>query len=100
MAQILIIEDDLTFSGILRGFLKKNGHEAFLTHNVKDGIAAVQDSRFDMLLLDYRLPDGTGLDVLQSIQQNKIQLPAIVMTSFNDVRTAVNAMRMGAVDYI
>jgi two-component system response regulator HydG len=57
-------------------------------------------STFDLLLLDYRLPDGTALDLLNWIKASAQALPVIIMTSFNDVRTAVKAMRLGAFDYI
>lgn len=101
MARILILEDDLTFAGILRGFLDKNHHQATVTHTVKDGKTALLNQQFDIVLLDYRLPDGTGLDILPVVQQGDGQQPqVIVMTSFNDVRTAVRAIRMGVYDYI
>ncbi len=100
MAHILIIEDDLTFAGILRGFLEKKGHVVVAAHNVKEANASLQKQQYDILLLDYRLPDGTGLDVLQNNTLQEQNAQVIMMTSFNDVRTAVNAMRMGAYDYI
>ncbi|SEM94317.1 two-component system, NtrC family, response regulator HydG [bacterium A37T11] len=100
MAQILLVEDDTTFSAILDGFLKKNGHEVTVTYNVKGGIEAVYNTSFDLILLDYRLADGTGLDVLQAFRDKGSLIPAIIMTSFNDVRTAVRAMRQGVFDYI
>lgn len=100
MAHILIIEDDLTFAGILRGFLEKKGHSVAAAHNVKEANTSLQKQQYDILLLDYRLPDGTGLDVLQNSTLQEHCAQVIMMTSFNDVRTAVNAMRMGAYDYI
>lgn len=100
MAHILIIEDDLTFAGILRGFLEKKGHSVAAAHNVKEANISLQKQQYDILLLDYRLPDGTGLDVLQNSTLQEHSAQVIMMTSFNDVRTAVNAMRMGAYDYI
>lgn len=100
MAKILIVEDDLTFCTILEGFLGKKGYETIIQHTAGKGIAALAQNTYDLLLLDYRLPDGNGLDVLSSMHESGLQIPAIVMTSFNDVRTAVRAMRSGAFDYI
>jgi two-component system response regulator HydG len=100
MAKILLIEDDLTFSHMLQGFLKRYGHEVSSAENIKTGRKLTAQSTFDLLLLDYRLPDGTALDLLNWIKASAQALPVIIMTSFNDVRTAVKAMRLGAFDYI
>jgi two-component system response regulator HydG len=100
MSKILLIEDDKTFSQILQGFLKRQGHVTEAVHDIKSATIALQQNQYDLLLLDYRLPDGTGLDALAIARKNNLHAPAIIMTSFNDVRTAVNAMRSGAFDYI
>ena len=100
MEKILVIEDDLTFSQLLEGFLKKNGYSTDVKHDVKSGIKALEGTKYDLLLLDYRLPDGTGIEVLTASREKSLDIPVIIMTSFNDVRTAVNAMRCGAFDYI
>lgn len=100
MAKILIVDDDSTFSHVLENFLQKKGHDPVLKSSVKAGINSLKNTSFDLLLLDYRLPDGTGLDLLNETRATGILLPTIMMTSFNDVRTAVQAMRMGVFDYI
>jgi len=100
MAKILIIEDDLTFSQLLEGFLKKHGHQPFVVHNVKNSYKILTQDAFDLLLVDYRLPDGTGLDVLSHIREKDFNYPVVIMTSFNDVRTAVRSIQLGAIDYI
>lgn len=100
MANILVIEDDVTFSQLLEGFLSKSGFTVTLANNVKNGIKAIDQQSYSLLLLDYRLPDGTGIDVLSAVRNRGLDLPIIMMTSFNDVRTAVKAMRCGAFDYI
>ncbi|RNI28145.1 sigma-54-dependent Fis family transcriptional regulator [Rufibacter immobilis] len=100
MARILLVEDDLTFSLILENFLKKQGYLVEVAHRVKDGLKLVKSNSFQLLLLDYRLPDGTGLELLQACQAEDTPPPVIMMTSFQDVGTAVRAMRLGAFDYI
>src|SRR5690606_35381004 len=100
MANILLVEDDTTFSAILEGFLKRNGHESVIKYTVKSAVEALRRDRFDLILLDYRLSDGTGQDVLDAMRTNKIQVPVVIMTSFNDVRTAVRAMRQVVFEYI
>jgi len=100
MAKILIVEDDLTFSQLLQDFLQKHGHEIITAASIKDGLKSIAQNTFDLLLLDYRLPDGIGLDVLINTRATGSMVPVIIMTSFNDVRTAVNAIQSGAFDYI
>lgn len=100
MAKILIIEDDLTFSQILEGFLTKHGHEPVAVNDVKKSLKLTAEQNFDLFLIDYRLPDGTGLDVLSHLRGLGMTQPVIIMTSFNDVRTAVKSIQLGAFDYI
>lgn len=100
MANILLVEDDTTFASILENFLKKKGFGVEVKYSVKGGIEALKKGSFRLALLDYRLGDGTGLDVLEAIRAQEKAIPVIIMTSFNDVRTAVNAIRQGVFDYI
>ena len=100
MAHILIIEDDISFSGLMAAFLKKNGHTTALAGSAARGKAMLAQEPFDLMLLDYRLPDGNGLDVLSATHRQYAELPVIIMTSFHDIRTAVKAIRSGAFDYI
>lgn len=100
MARILIVEDDITFSRLLEGFLKKHQHQVTCVSKIKEGAKALEEQEFDVLLLDYRLPDGTGIDLLTTTHSLYPTMPVIIMTSFHDIRTAVKAMRTGAFDYI
>ncbi|HEY8930010.1 MAG TPA: response regulator, partial [Mucilaginibacter sp.] len=100
MAKLLIVEDDSTFVQLLQGFLQKNGHEVAAAANVKSGLKLIAQNDYDLLLLDYRLPDGIGLDVMIKAREAGSSVPVIIMTSFNDVRTAVKAIQLGATDYI
>jgi two-component system response regulator HydG len=100
MASILVIEDDLTFSRILEGFLKKHKYSVQLSHKGKDGLKTFTSGVFDLVLVDYRLPDATGMDVLLDIKSTSPEMPVIIMTSFSDIRTAVKAIKAGAFEYI
>lgn len=105
MAHLLLLEDDTTFSKLLSTFLGKHGNKVQVCSTIKEAKAAllkgVEDSEpFEVLMLDYRLPDGNSVDFLKQIRSEGIRIPAFVMTSFHDVRTAVNAMQNGAFDYI
>jgi two-component system response regulator HydG len=100
MAAILLIEDDLTFSRILDGFLTKKGYQVTTSHKGKDGLKAFESKSFDFILLDYRLPDTTGMDILEEIRKSGSAVPVVIMTSFSDIRTAVKAIKAGAYEYI
>jgi len=100
MAALLLVEDDLTFSRILEGFLSKNGHTVKVCHTGKDGLRIVKEQKFDTVLLDYRLPDTQELEVLEGIKEVSPTTAVIIMTSFSDIRTAVKAMKAGAMEYI
>lgn len=100
MANILLVEDDTTFATILENFLKKKGFDVVVKYSVKSGIEALKAHEFQLILLDYRLGDGIGLEVLDALRARDKVIPSVIMTSFNDVRTAVNAIRQGVFDYI
>jgi two-component system, NtrC family, response regulator HydG len=100
MAAILLVEDDLTFSRILEGFLSKHGHHVTVCNKGKDGLKVFQGRTFEMVLLDYRLPDLTGMDLLFEIKRTNPAIPVVIMTSFHDIRTAVKAIKSGAFEYI
>ncbi len=100
MAKILILEDDTTFAQLLEGFLTKNAHHITLATHIRQSLQLIKNDTFDLLLIDYRLPDGIGLEVLTHITNLAQAIPVIIMTSFNDVRTAVKSIQLGAFDYI
>ena len=100
MARILILEDDTTFAQLLDGFLTRHTHKITLTTQIKQAIKLIDKHAFDLFLIDYRLPDGTGLEVITHTRTLGLSTPIIVMTSFNDVRTAVKSIQLGAFDYI
>jgi len=100
MATVLLIEDDLTFGRILEGFLTKNGFNVKVCHTGKDGLKNAKEQTFNVILLDYRLPDSTGMEILEGLKEISSVTPVIIMTSFSDIRTAVTAMKAGALEYI
>lgn len=100
MRTILLIEDDHTFSSIIERFLTKKGFKVLVSHNLKNGEDLLNQQQVDLLLLDYRLPDGIGLDIIPRLRNKGILVPVIMITGFNDVRTAVKSMASGVFDYI
>lgn len=100
MKCILLVDDDITFARMIEAFLTKHGYKIEMASSVKAAKPIIDKAIHDLYLLDYRLPDGTGLDILQTKQQAGNRIPAVMMTSFDDVRTAVRAMQSGASNYI
>lgn len=100
MTQILLIEDDRTFSRILEGFLTKNKYSITTAYDGREGLRLFFSKPFDLVLLDYRLPDMDGLEMLSEIKKASPSVPVIIMTSFSDIRTAVKAIKSGAFEYI
>ncbi len=100
MPKLLLVEDDLTFTRLIQNFLTKHGYEVESLTDIKSSLSAIRSGSYDLLLLDYRLPDGNSLDMLTTLRDEGIVLPSLIMTSFQDIRTAVKAMRSGVLDYI
>jgi two-component system response regulator HydG len=100
MPKILLIEDDKTFSRILEGFLGKNRFTVETAQDGKSGLRKFHADHFDLVLLDYRLPDVNGLEMLPAFKKHAPSVPVIIMTSFSDIRTAVKAIKSGAFEYI
>lgn len=100
MSNVLFVEDDPVFLKMVTTFLERKGFAVAACSRFREAEKIIGQRTFDLLLLDYRLPDGTGLDVLQAARRQQGHVPAVIMTSLNDIRTAVQAMRAGAFDYI
>lgn len=100
MKKILVIEDDPTFAKMLEVFLGKHGYQVHTSTKGLDGIEKAEKTKPDLILLDYRLPDIDGIEVLSKVKKSVPQCEVILMTGFSDIRTAVQVMKMGAFDYI
>lgn len=100
MQEILLVEDDPAFMELIRNFLTKNGYSVSTQSTVKGAWADIRNKAQDLLLLDFRLPDGDAFDLIHFLQSSGKKVPVIIMTAFHDVRTAVKAIHSGATDYI
>jgi two-component system, NtrC family, response regulator HydG len=100
MAHILLVEDDLTYSRIVKTFLEKNNFEVTTTVKVKEAQNILNSSKFDLIIADFRLPDGTGMELLQWAKVIFPDLQVILITHYSDIRIAIKAMKLGAFEYI
>ncbi|WP_425637548.1 sigma-54-dependent transcriptional regulator [Algoriphagus yeomjeoni] len=100
MKRILLVEDDLTYSRIVKTFLEKNGFLIQTAVKVKEAQQLFSNSKFDLIIADFRLPDGTGMELLQWSKSNYPQTQVILITHYSDIRIAIKAMKLGAFEYI
>lgn len=100
MEKILIIEDDFALRSILEKFLQKNNFDVYSTEKGKQGIELLSLHTIKYVLLDLRLPDANGIDILQQIKKSYPNIVVVMMTFYDDVRSAVSAIKSGARDYL
>ncbi|WP_143961865.1 sigma-54-dependent transcriptional regulator [Litoribacter populi] len=100
MKRILLIEDDLTYSKIIKNFLERNQYAVQSIQKVSEAIHAIEKNTPHLIITDYRLPDGTGMEILEKIIDSQLAVPVILITNYSDIRTAVKTMKMGAFEYI
>ena len=97
---ILIVDDDGVMQETLSGVLRKRGYETFSVGSGNEALSTIKKNVIDLILLDMKLPDIDGLEVLKKIKEFDTEILVIMMTAFSDVQTAVSAMKSGAYDYI
>lgn len=97
---ILIVDDDEVMQETLSDVLRKRGYEIFSVGSGNGALPMIKKNVIDLILLDMRLPDIDGLEVLKKIKEFDTEILVIMMTAYSDVQTAVSAMKSGAYDYI
>ncbi len=99
---VLLIEDEPADAEIINVYLKKS-KEKFLLEVVstgKKGLEKIHENLYDVILLDYNLPDMTGFEILEEMRNQKITSPVIILTGADDREIAVNTMKLGASDFL
>ncbi|SMO58935.1 two-component system, NtrC family, response regulator HydG [Saccharicrinis carchari] len=100
MAKILIIDDDTSFGLMIEGFLKRKGFDTVFVSSFNNALHSVRKTKFDLVLTDYRLDSGTGLDLIPVIKKHHQKTPVVLITAYSDIRVAVSAIKLGAFEYI
>ncbi|MBM1104830.1 sigma-54-dependent Fis family transcriptional regulator [Aurantibacter crassamenti] len=100
MPNILIIEDDTAFCQMLEKFLSRKGYDVQSSYAVPDAKIKFEETDFDVILTDLRLPDYDGIQLLADIKEKNNKTQVVLMTGYAEVGSAVKAMKNGAYDYI
>ena len=100
MRSILIVEDDITFGMMLKTWLGKKGFEVTSVSNIARAKKHIEVQTPDLILSDLRLPDQDGIHLLMWMNEQDLDIPLIIMTGYADIQTAVQAIKLGARDYI
>ncbi len=100
MKSVLIIDDDRLIRKTLSSHLAKQGFEVYQAEDGEEGIQKFAESCPELVLLDIRLPGTDGLEVLRKIKERNKKTYVLVMTAFDDMRTTVEAIKLGAFEYL
>ena len=99
-ATVLLVDDEPDILELLELTLRKMGLEVDKAGNVREALAKLAAHRYDLCLTDMRMPDGDGLQVVQHIMQNNLDVPVAVITAHGNMENAVAALKFGAFDYL
>ena len=97
---LLLVDDDKAFLTRLERAMEKRGFAVRTADNVRDGLAAVEAAPPAFAVVDLRLEDGNGLQVVDALHQRRPEARAVMLTGYGNIATAVTAVKLGAVDYL
>ena len=100
MGRILIIDDDRQLNISFSKILTQEGYSPAMAFNGQDGIREAAVGGFDLIILDIRLPDISGIDVFERIHEKLPKVPVIIITAYGSTETAIGAIQKGAYDYV
>jgi DNA-binding NtrC family response regulator len=97
---ILVVDDEAIVLDVLKVALKKAGFTVFTASRMVDGLALAKGQKFSCALIDKNLPDGSGLDLIKQIRQKHPDCTCLVMTAYPNADSILEALKLGAVDYL
>ena len=97
---LLIVEDDKSFLQRLARAMEGRGFAVTTAESVADGLTQLETTSPAFAVVDMRLEDGNGLDVISALKRRRPDARAIILTGYGNIATAVNAVKLGAVDYL
>src|SRR5579864_1324898 len=100
MAAILIVEDEPKMRRLLELNLGEEGFTTHSAHDAETGLKILNREKIDLVLTDFQLPGMNGLDCLKAVKRADASIPIVMMTAYGTVESAVEAMKIGASDYV
>jgi nitrogen regulation protein NR(I) len=100
MYKILIVDDEKNVASSFKKIMTQDGYEVFTANNAEEGLSAAKNTPVDLLIMDIRMPGMSGLDAFSKFKEIDERMPIIIMTAFGTTETAIQAMQLGAYDYI
>ncbi|MFA6977809.1 MAG: sigma-54 dependent transcriptional regulator [Ignavibacteriaceae bacterium] len=97
---LLIVDDEQGQRNIISGYLKKKGYSVYTASSGTEGIQSVKNYPIDIIISDFKMPDKTGIEVLEAVKSINPEISFVMVTAFGTVENAVKAMRLGAYDYL
>jgi len=98
--RILIIDDDLDFAASLKLILENENYQSLLAHSEDEALESIRKNTVDMALIDIRLGQDNGIDLLFKLKEMQPDLLCVMVTGFGSIETAIQALRNGAYDYL
>jgi len=98
--KIIVVDDELSIRESMRGWLQLDGYQVETAASGSEALAKNAASRFDIMLIDVKMPEMDGLTLLKKVKENDPDTAIVMMTAHGAIRDAVEAMKHGAYDYL
>ena len=98
--KILVVDDEAKMRRVLQMLFEEEGYSVLQAENGKQALLQLSESQPDLVICDMRMPRMNGIELLRRIRDNSLELPVIIMTAYGEVKTAVEAMSLGAENYV
>ena len=98
--KVLVVDDEEGMRHMLSILLKREGYDVSISEDGDSAIKAMVKNQYDFILCDIRMPDMDGLQVLEEIKKRGLEVTVIMMSAYGTIETAIEAMKLGAYDYV